>query len=170
MIKKYILPYTLPYFHKQGSSNACAVYACMHALELEHGLKKSTRFQFDPAEIYKRIQQDKWGIFDPKRSLAIVEVLNWMKQNNFIKNYVSNAATPGNPTRGTIIRSQLNRKKPVIITYTIIKDNRIVTCHAMCIVGYDNKSFLVIDSLGQNQGLRILKDDHEITEAYCLFI
>lgn len=83
---------------------------------------------------------------------------------------MSNTCAVGSATMGTLIRKQLNGKKPVIITWTVIKDNRIVTCHAMCVAGYDNKTFLVIDSLGQNQGLRIIKDNPEITEAYCLFI
>lgn len=167
-MKSYLLPHKLPELHKQEDQNACAVYSCIHALEYEYGLKNNRFLRFNPELIFYKIQQMKWGIFDKKRSLALVEVLAWLKQEKYIVNYMN--ILSGDTSKSSIIKKQLLNNKPVIVTRTRITNNRITICHALCVVGWDVSGFKTLDSLGRNLRLQQIKNINEITEAYCLFV
>lgn len=165
MKKQYLLPWLGMVLHKQGKTNACSVYAAIHALQLEQGIA-GKQITYDPADIYRKVLLDRFGIYDPKRSVALVEVLQWLKKNNYIKTYMNCISYSG---KKNAIQKIISNKKPLIATRTVITDGKITTSHALCLVGWDKEGILAVDSLGRYTGLRTVPAT-EISEMYCIYV
>jgi len=160
IIKRIFYPISVPDSHrikkvkqlKQGSSNACSVYACLHALLVIGKLGN-----LKGAEIHKAILLKRYDKYDPWRSVSTIEVLKYLKERGYIRKYRKIRNSLGN------FRIKIFTGHPIIASIQATNMS-----HAVCINEYNEKEFIALDSNSYKK--MAIKDFDTIKDSYILFV